>query len=192
HGFTNVELMVPFVRSVDEGRRVVELLERNGLRRADGLRVIMMCELPANALLADAFREIFDGMSIGSNGMTQLALGVDRDSARVAPLFDERDPAVKRLLALAIAACRAKGKYVGICGQAPSDYPELAEWLMAQGIDSLSLNPDSIVETWLRLGRRDAERAGPKRARARGTGPSPGRTAPRLRAATPPIGDRKR
>ncbi len=190
HGFANVELMVPFVRSVDEGRRVVELLERNGLRRSDGLRVIMMCELPANALLADAFLEIFDGMSIGSNDMTQLALGVDRDSARVAPLFDERDPAVKRLLALAIAACRAKGKYVGICGQAPSDYPELAEWLVAQGIDSLSLNPDSIVETWLRLGRCDADRAGkPARARARGAGPSTVRAAGALAASSAPVAD---
>ncbi|MFO7285279.1 MAG: phosphoenolpyruvate synthase [Gammaproteobacteria bacterium] len=181
YGFTNVEVMVPFVRSVDEGRRVVELLERNGLRRSDGLRIVMMCELPTNALLADAYLEIFDGMSIGSNDMTQLVLGVDRDSERVASSFDERDPAVKRLLALAIAACRAQGKYVGICGQAPSDYPELAEWLTAQGIDSLSLNPDSIVETWLRLGR-DAERAAqPARARARGTGAAAGLAASRAK-----------
>ena len=151
-GLTNVQVMVPFVRTVDEGRRVVELLAENGLRRgADGLRVIMMCELPTNALLARDFLEHFDGMSIGSNDMTQLALGLDRDSAIVAGLFDERDPAVKSLMSMAIRACKDAGKYIGICGQGPSDHPDLARWLVDQGIDSLSLNPDTVVETWLYL-----------------------------------------
>jgi pyruvate,water dikinase len=151
-GLTNVQVMVPFVRTVDEGRRVVELLARNGLARGkNGLKVIMMCELPANALLAREFLEHFDGMSIGSNDMTQLALGLDRDSGIVAALFDERDPAVKELLALAIRACRDAGKYIGICGQGPSDHPDLARWLVDQGIDSISLNPDTVVETWLFL-----------------------------------------
>ncbi len=151
-GLTNVQVMVPFVRTVDEGRRVVELLAENGLRRgADGLKVIMMCELPTNALLARDFLEHFDGMSIGSNDMTQLALGLDRDSAIVAGLFDERDPAVKSLMAMAIRACKDAGKYIGICGQGPSDHPDLARWLVDQGIDSLSLNPDTVVETWLYL-----------------------------------------
>jgi pyruvate,water dikinase len=151
-GLANVEVMVPFVRTVDEGRRVVELLAHNGLvRGADGLKVIMMCELPTNALLAREFLEHFDGMSIGSNDMTQLALGLDRDSAIVASLFDERDPAVKALLAMAIKACREAGKYVGICGQGPSDHPDLARWLVDQGIESISLNPDTVVETWLFL-----------------------------------------
>ncbi len=151
-GLTNVQVMVPFVRTVDEGRRVVELLAENGLRRgADGLKVIMMCELPTNALLARDFLEHFDGMSIGSNDMTQLALGLDRDSAIVAGLFDERDPAVKSLMSMAIRACKDAGKYIGICGQGPSDHPDLARWLVDQGIDSLSLNPDTVVETWLYL-----------------------------------------
>jgi pyruvate,water dikinase len=151
-GLTNVQVMVPFVRTVAEGRRVVELLAQNGLERGrNGLKVIMMCELPTNALLAREFLEHFDGMSIGSNDMTQLALGLDRDSAIVAPLFDERDPAVKALLSLAIRACKEAGKYIGICGQGPSDHPELARWLVDQGIDSLSLNPDTVVETWLYL-----------------------------------------
>jgi pyruvate,water dikinase len=151
-GLANVQVMVPFVRTVDEGRRVVELLARHGLRRGDnGLKVIMMCELPANALLARDFLRHFDGMSIGSNDMTQLTLGLDRDSAIVAGLFDERDPAVKSLLAMAIAACREAGKYIGICGQGPSDHPDLARWLVEQGIDSVSLNPDTVVETWLFL-----------------------------------------
>jgi pyruvate,water dikinase len=151
-GLTNVQVMVPFVRTVDEGRRVVELLAENGLRRGvDGLKVIMMCELPTNALLAREYLEHFDGMSIGSNDMTQLALGIDRDSAIVAPLFDERDPAVKALLSMAIRACKEAGKYIGICGQGPSDHPDLARWLVDQGIDSLSLNPDTVVETWLYL-----------------------------------------
>jgi len=151
-GLSNVQVMVPFVRTVDEGRRVVELLSRHGLERGrNGLKVIMMCELPTNALLAREFLEHFDGMSIGSNDMTQLALGIDRDSAIIAPLFDERDPAVKALLAMAIKACKDAGKYIGICGQGPSDHPDLAKWLVEQGIDSLSLNPDTVVETWLYL-----------------------------------------
>ncbi|HKX98106.1 MAG TPA: phosphoenolpyruvate synthase [Steroidobacteraceae bacterium] len=151
-GLDNVQIMVPFVRTVPEARRVVELLAKNGLERGKGgLKLIMMCELPANALLAREFLEHFDGMSIGSNDMTQLALGIDRDSAIVAPLFDERDPAVKALLALAIRACKESEKYVGICGQGPSDHPDLARWLVEQGIDSLSLNPDAVVETWLYL-----------------------------------------
>ena len=149
---TNVQVMVPFVRTVDEGRRVVELLAQNGLvRGANGLKVIMMCELPSNALLAREFLEHFDGMSIGSNDMTQLTLGIDRDSAIIAPLFDERDPAVKSLLTMAIRACKDAGKYIGICGQGPSDHPDFAQWLVDQGIDSLSLNPDTVVETWLYL-----------------------------------------
>jgi pyruvate,water dikinase len=151
-GLTNVQVMVPFVRSVEEGRRVVELLAANGLERGkNGLKVVMMCELPTNALLAPAYLEHFDGMSIGSNDMTQLTLGLDRDSGLVAGLFDERDDAVKALLAMAIKACRAAGKYVGICGQGPSDHPDMARWLVDEGIDSISLNPDTVVETWLFL-----------------------------------------
>ena len=152
-GLTNVELMIPFVRTVDEGKRVVELLAEHGLRKGEnGLKVIMMCEIPSNALLAEQFLEVFDGFSIGSNDLTQLTLGLDRDSGLVANLFDERDPAVKALLALAIRGARAKGKYVGICGQGPSDHPDLAEWLMDEGISSISLNPDTVVDTWTRLG----------------------------------------
>jgi len=151
-GLVNVQVMVPFVRTVDEGRRVVELLAANGLKRGEnGLKVIMMCELPTNALLADRYLEHFDGMSIGSNDMTQLTLGLDRDSGIIAHLFDERDDAVKALLAMAISACRKAGKYIGICGQGPSDHPDLARWLVDQGIDSLSLNPDTVVDTWLFL-----------------------------------------
>lgn len=151
-GLSNVEIMVPFVRTVAEGRKVVELLAENGLERGkNGLRVIMMCELPSNALLANEFLEYFDGMSIGSNDMTQLTLGLDRDSGLVSALFDERDAAVKKLLKMAIDACRAKGKYIGICGQGPSDHPDLAAWLLDQGIESMSLNPDSVVETWMFL-----------------------------------------
>ncbi|MDH4260836.1 MAG: phosphoenolpyruvate synthase, partial [Gammaproteobacteria bacterium] len=154
-GLVNVQVMVPFVRTVDEGRRVVELLANHGLRRgANGLKVIMMCELPTNALLASQYLEYFDGMSIGSNDMTQLTLGIDRDSAIIAGLFDERDEAVKALLKMAIDACRQAGKYIGICGQGPSDHPDLARWLVDQGIDSLSLNPDTVVETWLFLSER--------------------------------------
>ncbi len=154
-GLANAWVMIPFVRTLDEGRKVIEVLAGNGLVRGkDGLKVIMMCEVPSNALLADEFLEIFDGFSIGSNDLTQLTLGLDRDSAIVAGLFDERDAAVKKLLAMAIAAARAKGKYVGICGQGPSDHPDLADWLMDQGIESMSLNPDTVVDTWLRLARR--------------------------------------
>src|SRR5690606_25565055 len=151
-GLANVEVMVPFVRTVDEGRRVVELLAENGLARGqDGLRVIMMCEIPSNALLADAFLEHFDGMSIGSNDMTQLMLGLDRDSGKIAALFDERNEAVKKVLAMAIEACTRRGKYIGICGQGPSDHPDFAAWLLEQGIESMSLNPDSVIDTWLYL-----------------------------------------
>jgi len=151
-GFTNVELMVPFVRTVDEAERVIALLAANGLRRGEnGLRIVMMCELPSNALLAEEFLEHFDGFSIGSNDLTQLTLGLDRDSGLVAEDFDERNAAVKVLLAMAIRACRKQGKYVGICGQGPSDHPDLARWLMEQGIDSLSLNPDTVVATWQAL-----------------------------------------
>ena len=157
-GLTNVEIMVPFVRTVAEARRVIELLEENGLKRGEnGLRVIMMCEIPSNALLADQFLEHFDGFSIGSNDLTQFTLGLDRDSAIIAHLFDERDAAVKVLLSMAIAACKKAGKYVGICGQGPSDHPDLAQWLMTQGIDSVSLNPDSVVETWMFLANPEAD-----------------------------------
>jgi len=151
-GLTNVEIMIPFVRTVAEARRVLELLAENGLERGkDDLKVIMMSELPTNALLADQYLEYFDGMSIGSNDMTQLTLGLDRDSALVADLFDERDEAVQALLAMTIRACIKKGKYVGICGQGPSDHPDLARWLVDEGIQSMSLNPDSVVETWMFL-----------------------------------------
>ncbi|MDW7746038.1 phosphoenolpyruvate synthase [Halomonas sp.] len=151
-GLDNVEIMVPFVRTTEEAREVVDLLAANGLARGEnGLKVIMMCELPANALLAEEFLEYFDGFSIGSNDLTQLTLGLDRDSGIVAHLFDERNPAVKKLLAMAIQACHAQGKYIGICGQGPSDHPDLAKWLMEQGIDSVSLNPDAVLETWFML-----------------------------------------
>jgi pyruvate,water dikinase len=154
-GLTNVQVMVPFVRTVDEGRKVIELLAANGLTQGQGgLKVYMMCELPTNALLADRFLEVFDGMSIGSNDMTQLTLGLDRDSAVIAHLFDERDEAVKKLLSMAISACRKAGKYVGICGQGPSDHPDLAAWLVDQGIESISLNPDTVVDTWIALAAR--------------------------------------
>ncbi|MGR4068444.1 phosphoenolpyruvate synthase [Billgrantia sp. C5P2] len=151
-GLDNIEIMVPFVRTTEEAREVVELMAANGLKRGDnGLKVIMMCELPANALLAEEFLEHFDGFSIGSNDLTQLTLGLDRDSGIVAHLFDERNPAVLKLLSMAIQACKAQGKYVGICGQGPSDHPDLAKWLMEQGIDSVSLNPDAVLETWFML-----------------------------------------
>ena len=151
-GLTNLWVMIPFVRTLGEGRKVLDVLAENGLKSGvDGLKIIMMCEVPSNALLADEFLELFDGFSIGSNDLTQLTLGLDRDSAIVANLFDERDPAVKKLLSMAISAARAKGKYIGICGQGPSDHPDLAEWLMQQGIESVSLNPDTVVDTWLRL-----------------------------------------
>ena len=151
-GLTNVQVMVPFVRTLSEAKAVTELLAANGLARGqNGLKLIMMCELPTNAVLADRYLEYFDGMSIGSNDMTQLTLGLDRDSAVIAKLFDERDDAVKAMMSMAIKACKAQGKYVGICGQGPSDHPELARWLVDQGIDSLSLNPDTVVETWMFL-----------------------------------------
>lgn len=151
-GLTNVKVMIPFVRTVAEGKGVIDLLAQHGLRRGENdLQVVMMCELPSNAVNADAFLEHFDGFSIGSNDMTQLTLGLDRDSALVADAFDERDPAVKKMLSMAITACREQGKYVGICGQGPSDHPDLAEWLLDEGIESMSLNPDTVVETWLRL-----------------------------------------
>jgi pyruvate, water dikinase len=151
-GFTNVEVMVPFVRTVGEAEHAIELLAKNGLKRGEeGLRIIMMCELPTNALLADDFLQHFDGYSIGSNDLTQLTLGLDRDSGIVSHLFDERDPAVKKLLSMAIEACNKAGKYIGICGQGPSDHPDLAKWLMEQGISSVSLNPDSVLGTWFYL-----------------------------------------
>ncbi|RPD88550.1 phosphoenolpyruvate synthase [Luteimonas sp. 100069] len=151
-GLENLWVMIPFVRTLDEGRKVIEALEANGLRQGEaGLKIIMMCEVPSNALMADEFLEIFDGFSIGSNDLTQLTLGLDRDSSIVAHLFDERDPAVKKLLSMAIKSARAKGKYVGICGQGPSDHPDLAQWLMEEGIESVSLNPDTVVDTWLKL-----------------------------------------
>jgi pyruvate,water dikinase len=155
-GFTNVELMVPFVRTTREAEEVIALLSKNKLRRgANGLRIIMMCEVPSNALLADRFLEYFDGFSIGSNDMTQLTLGVDRDaSGALAATFDERDDAVKAMLAMAISACRKRGSYVGICGQGPSDHPDFAQWLVEQGIESISLNPDTVVATWLALAAR--------------------------------------
>ncbi|MBM1195646.1 phosphoenolpyruvate synthase [Pseudomonas weihenstephanensis] len=151
-GLTNVEIMVPFVRTLGEASQVIDLLAENGLVRGEnGLRVIMMCELPSNAILADEFLEYFDGFSIGSNDLTQLTLGLDRDSGVIAHLFDERNPAVKKLLSNAIQACNKAGKYIGICGQGPSDHPDLALWLMEQGIESVSLNPDTVLETWFFL-----------------------------------------
>ena len=151
-GLTNVQIMVPFVRTLAEAKAVTQLLSDNGLKRGEnGLMHIMMCELPTNAVLAERYLEYFDGMSIGSNDMTQLTLGLDRDSGVIAKLFDERDDAVKALMSMAIKACKAQGKYVGICGQGPSDHPELARWLVEQGIVSLSLNPDTVVETWMFL-----------------------------------------
>jgi pyruvate,water dikinase len=156
-GLTNVEIMVPFVRTLGEASQVIDLLAENGLARGEnGLRVIMMCELPSNALMADEFLEFFDGFSIGSNDLTQLTLGLDRDSGIIAHLFDERNPAVKKLLSYAIQACNKAGKYIGICGQGPSDHPDLARWLMEQGIESVSLNPDSVLETWFFLSEEDA------------------------------------
>ncbi|HRP97715.1 MAG TPA: phosphoenolpyruvate synthase, partial [Rhodocyclaceae bacterium] len=151
-GLTNVQIMIPFVRNVEEAEGVVELLAEHGLRRGDNaLKLIMMCEIPSNALLAEAFLEHFDGFSIGSNDLTQLTLGLDRDSGLVAHAFDERDPAVKRLLSMAIGSANRLGKYVGICGQGPSDHSDFAEWLMDEGIQTISLNPDTVVDTWLKL-----------------------------------------
>ena len=154
-GLTNAWVMIPFVRTLGEGRKVVEVLAKHGLKQGEnGLKIIMMCEVPSNALMADEFLDIFDGFSIGSNDLTQLTLGLDRDSSIVAHLFDERDPAVKKLLSMAIQTAKKKGKYVGICGQGPSDHPDLAEWLMDEGIESVSLNPDTVVDTWLKLAKR--------------------------------------
>jgi len=156
-GLVNVEIMVPFVRTVRQAERVTRMLAERGLERGrHGLKLIMMCEVPSNAILAEQFLEHFDGMSIGSNDLTQLTLGLDRDSGleQLAGDFDERDPAVKAMISRAIAACRATGKYVGICGQGPSDHPDFADWLAAEGIGSMSLNPDTVVDTWQRLARR--------------------------------------
>ncbi len=151
-GLTNVEVMIPFVRTVEEATQVIDILAEHGLKRGEnGLRIIMMCELPSNALLADQFLDHFDGFSIGSNDLTQLTLGLDRDSGLIAHLFDERNPAIKALLSMAIKACKARGKYVGICGQGPSDHPDFAAWLVEEGIDSVSLNPDTVLPTWLYL-----------------------------------------
>jgi pyruvate,water dikinase len=154
-GLTNVEVMIPFVRTLGEAEAVVDLLAKEGLERGkNNLRLIMMCELPSNALLADEFLEHFDGFSIGSNDLTQLSLGLDRDSGIIAHLFDERDPAVKKLLAMAIKTAKEKGKYIGICGQGPSDHEDFAAWLVEQGIDTVSLNPDTVLETWLYLAKK--------------------------------------
>lgn len=158
-GLDNVQVMVPFVRTLAQAQKVTELLAAHGLRRGAGqpqgvgLKLIMMCEIPSNAILAAEFLQYFDGFSIGSNDLTQLTLGLDRDSGLelLAADFDERDPAVKALIRLAIQACKAQGKYVGICGQGPSDHPDFALWLQQQGIDSISLNPDSVIDTWRRL-----------------------------------------
>jgi len=151
-GLTNVEVMIPFVRTVAQAEEVIAILKENGLERGkDDLKIVMMSELPTNALLAEQYLEHFDGMSIGSNDMTQLTLGLDRDSALVADVFDERDEAVRAMLAMTIRACKKTGKYVGICGQGPSDHPDLARWLLDEGIESMSLNPDSVIETWLFL-----------------------------------------
>jgi pyruvate,water dikinase len=151
-GLTNVQIMIPFVRNVEEAKGVVDLLAEHGLKRGvNELKLIMMCEIPSNAILAEQFLEHFDGYSIGSNDLTQLTLGLDRDSGLVAHAFDERDPAVKQLLSMSIQAANKLGKYVGICGQGPSDHPDLAEWLMDEGIQTISLNPDTVVDTWLKL-----------------------------------------
>ena len=154
-GLTNVQIMVPFVRTLGQAEKVTNLLASQGLRRGEqGLKVIMMCEVPSNAILASQFLEFFDGFSIGSNDLTQLTLGLDRDSGMdlLAADFDERDPAVTALISQAIQACLSQGKYIGICGQGPSDHPDFAHWLMAQGISSISLNPDTVIETWTQLG----------------------------------------
>jgi pyruvate,water dikinase len=153
-GLTNVQVMVPFVRTLEQARKVTELMAKHGLRRGENeLKLIMMCEIPSNAILAEQFLEYFDGFSIGSNDLTQLTLGLDRDSGLevLAADFDERDPAVKALISMAISACRKQGKYVGICGQGPSDHPDFAHWLKDQGISSISLNPDSVIATWQQL-----------------------------------------
>ena len=153
-GLTNVEIMIPFVRTLGQAKKVTELLAQHGLKRGEnGLRLIMMCEIPSNAILAEQFLEYFDGFSIGSNDLTQLSLGLDRDSGMelLAIDFDERDPAVQFLIARSIAACKAQGKYIGICGQGPSDHPDFAQWLAKEGIVSISLNPDTVIDTWKKL-----------------------------------------
>ncbi|MDI3491756.1 MAG: pyruvate, water dikinase, partial [Thauera sp.] len=151
-GLTNVQIMIPFVRNLEEAAGVVDLLAEHGLKRGvNDLKLIMMCEIPSNAILAEQFLQYFDGFSIGSNDLTQLTLGLDRDSGLVAHAFDERDPAVKQLLSMSIQAANKLGKYVGICGQGPSDHADFAEWLMDEGIQTISLNPDTVVDTWLKL-----------------------------------------
>lgn len=151
-GLANLKLMIPFCRTLDEGRKVQAEMERYGLIRGqNGLEIYVMCEIPANVILAEEFADIFEGFSIGSNDLTQLILGVDRDSEIVAPIFDERNAAVKKMIAQVIATCRAKGRKIGICGQAPSDYPEFAQFLVEQGIDSISLNPDTVLKTTLAI-----------------------------------------
>ncbi len=153
-GLVNVQVMVPFVRTLGQAKKVTELLAEQGLKRGEnGLKLIMMCEIPSNAILATEYLQYFDGFSIGSNDLTQLTLGLDRDSGLelLAKDFDERDPAVTALISQAITACRAQGKYIGICGQGPSDHPDFAVWLMQQGISSISLNPDTVVATWQNL-----------------------------------------
>ena len=155
-GLENVQVMIPFVRTLEEAKDVIGILKTNGLERGkEGLKLNMMCEVPSNALLAEQFLEHFDGFSIGSNDLTQFTLALDRDSGLVASLFNERDPAVRMLMAQAISACKKTGKYIGICGQGPSDHPDLAVWLMEQGIESMSLNPDTVLETWLHLAKAD-------------------------------------
>jgi pyruvate,water dikinase len=144
--------MIPFVRTIKQAEEVIDLLAKNGLeRKKDNLKIIMMSELPSNALLAEGFLKYFDGMSIGSNDLTQLTLGLDRDSSLVADIFDERDEAVKLMIAMTIRACKKQNKYIGICGQGPSDHPDLTKWLVEEGIESISLNPDSVLETWMFL-----------------------------------------
>jgi pyruvate,water dikinase len=151
-GLTNLKLMIPFCRTIDEGRRVQAEMGKHGLRRGEnGLEIYVMCEIPSNVILADEFADLFDGFSIGSNDLTQLILGVDRDSEIVSPIFDERNPAVKKMIAQVIATCRARGRKIGICGQAPSDYPEFAQFLVEQGINSISLNPDTVLKTTLAI-----------------------------------------
>jgi pyruvate,water dikinase len=151
-GLTNLQIMIPFVRSLQGANRVIELLSENGLKRGENdLKIIMMCEVPSNAVLAEEFLEMFDGFSIGSNDMTQLTLGLDRDSELIAHVFDEMNPAVLKMVSMAIQAAKKQGKYIGICGQGPSDQPEFADWLFKEGIGSVSLNPDSVLETWIRF-----------------------------------------
>ena len=165
-GLTNLKLMIPFCRTIDEGLKVQQEMARHGLRRGDnGLEIYVMCEIPSNVILAAEFCEIFDGFSIGSNDLTQLILGVDRDSEIVAPIFDERNAAVKRMIAKVIAVCREKGRKIGICGQAPSDYPEFAQFLVEQGIHSISLNPDTVLKTTLAILQTEDELAARKRAK---------------------------